>query len=168
MIIRNEYRGCSRLLWELEDFDTEAPEATFQYRGQTHFLEFDGCVDDLIWSNLRNSNCSAVDICELYEAVPLLEERAPELSRGSKVTIKLSSGCEWVATQRSSFRGVSFVLRAQPGQTATLFKNSDNSIRSLVLRTEGRGITHEITARPDRNGSLTATAEAVTVYHQAG
>lgn len=155
------------MLWELEDFDTEAPLATFEFQGNIHFLEFDGCVDDLIWSNLKNKSCSAVDISELYEAVPMLEDRTRDLSAGRPVTITLSSGCEWEARQRTSSHGVSVMLRAQAGQTATLFKNNDNSIRSLVLRTEARGITHEITARPDGDGSLAASSEAVTVYHPA-
>jgi hypothetical protein len=167
MLVRKEYRGCSRLCWELEDFEAEAPEATFEFRGRTYFLEFDGCVDDLIWSNLRNADCTTVDIAELYEAIPLIERHASQLSRGEKVTISLSSGAKWDLSQRTSTRGVSVVLRAHPGQTATLFKDGENKICSLVLRTEAQGITHEITSRPDQQGRLVARAEAVTVYHQA-
>lgn len=167
MLIRKEYRGCSRLCWELEDFETEAPEATFTFRGRTHFLEFDGCVDDLIWTNLRNAACTTVDISELYEAVPLIERQAPQLSQGRKVTLNLSSGSKWDVTQRTSERGVSVVMRAHPGQTATLFKDEQNTVVRLVLRTEGHGITHEIISRPDERGSLVATSEAVTVYHEA-
>ena len=167
MLVRKEYRGCSRLCWELEDFETEAPEATFKFRGRTYFLEFDGCVDDLIWSNLRNADCTTVDIAELYEAIPLIERISRRLASGEKVTISLSSGAKWDVSQRTSTKGVSVVMRAHPGQTATLFKDNDNRICSLVLRTEGHGITHEITSRPDEQGRLVAMTEAVTVYHQA-
>jgi hypothetical protein len=167
MLIRKEYRGCSRLCWEPEDFAAEAPEASFEFRGRTHLLEFDGCVDELIWRNLRNADCTTFDIAELYEAVPLVELYAPQLSGGGKVNITLTSGSKWEVTQRASERGIRVVLRAHPGQTATLFKDGDGVIRSLVLRTEGQGITHEITARPDHEGDLEAISEAVTVYHQA-
>lgn len=164
MLIRNSYKGCERLYWELEDFDQEAPAATFCYQGQTYHLEFDGCVDDLIWNNLKNPRCSAVDIAELYEAVPLVETAGAMLQEGFKVDLRLSSGQKWVAKQRTSGGRVSIVLRSAFGQSATLTTDEDNRVNRMTLRTDGRGITHEIQARVGSLGYLEPVSEAVTVY----
>ena len=165
MLVRKEYRGCSRLYWEPEDFEREAPQATYEFRGQTYQLEFDGRVDDLICKNLRNSVCGAIDISELYEAVPLVEQASEKLAKGLKVKFSLSSGVSWEAVQRTAATGSSVILRSVVGQAATLLRCADNKVRSLVLRTEGQGITHEIKAEPRSDGSLQAVAEAVTIYH---
>lgn len=160
MLVRKNYRGCSRLYWELEDFDAEAPLATFRFGGRWHHLEFDGCVDDLIWQNLHTTRSKAVDIAELYEAVPVIEESAGRLARGEKVRIDLSSGQRWFATQACSC----VVLRSGIDQTATLTRDANNDIKRLVLRTEARGIIHEVKARPGFHGGLEAVAEAVTIF----
>ncbi|MCA9775857.1 MAG: hypothetical protein KC800_04040 [Candidatus Eremiobacteraeota bacterium] len=168
MLIRKEYRGCSRLYWEPEDPETEAPQATYEFRGQTYKLEFDGRVDDLIRERLRDANCAAVDIAELFEVVPMVESARSQLASGRKVSFRLSTGANWEAVQRTSGKGDSIILRTSYlGQTATLSRGSDEAVRSLTLRTEGRGITHEIKAEPGRDGRLRAIAEAVTVYHQS-
>lgn len=130
-------------------------------------LEFDGRVDDLIRGHLRNTQCAAEDIAELYEVVPLVEQADEKLSSGQKVSFSLSSGAKWEAVQRSSNNRQCIILRTSHlGQTATLTRSEDRSVRSLTLRTEARGITHEIMAEPGTDGRLRATAEAVTVYHR--
>ncbi len=167
MLIRKQYRGCSRLYWEPENDDTEAAQATYEFRGQTYNLEFDGRVDDLIRERLRDARCAAVDISDLFEVVPLVEGAKSQLASGEKVRFSLSTGEDWEAVQRSSSKGNSVILRTSYlGQTATLCRGEDNAVRSLTLRTEGRGITHEIRAEPGNDGRLRAIAEAVTVYHQ--
>ena len=167
MLIRKQYRGCSRLYWEPENLDTEASQATYEFRGRTYNLEFDGRVDDLIRERLRDTRCAAVDISELFEVVPLVDNAKSQLASGQKVQLSLSTGANWEAVQRSSSKGHSIILRTSYlGQTATLCRGEDNAVRSLTLRTEGRGITHEIKAEPGEDGRLRAIAEAVTVYHQ--
>ena len=165
MVIKNSYTGCTRLYWELEDFDREAPEATFRFHGQIYQLEFDGCVDDLIWNNLKNQSQAAVDIAELYEAVPMIEAASPLLGSGEKLTLDLQSGHRWVATQRTNCSGSTTLLRSNWGQCATITRDSDNQFRRLVLRTEGRGISHEIKAVTGVHGHLEPIAEAVTIFH---
>jgi hypothetical protein len=165
MLIRKTYKGCSRLYWELEDFDQEAPDATFQFQGKTHFLEFDGCVDDLIWNNLRSTRCAAIDIAELYEAVPLVDEASALLGSGQKLTLRLSTGQDWVAAQQTFRYGTSVVLRSSLGQSATIRKDENNRIKRLILRTEGKGISHEIKAELGIHGQLEPIAEAVTIFH---
>lgn len=164
MVIKNSYKGCTRLYWELEDFDREAPDATFQFRGQLYHLEFDGCVDDLIWNNLKNRGQSAVDIAELYEAVPMVEAVSPLLSHGRKHTLHLESGQHWTASQRRTAGGTATILRSDWGQCATITRDRDNQLKRLILRTEGTGICHEIKAVPGTHGSLEPVAEAVTIF----
>ena len=168
MLIRNSYQGCSRLYWELEDIEQEAPQATFMFRGELHHLEFDGRVDDLIQCNLKDYvNPNTIDISELYEAVPLLETSAKDLAAGKKVKFRLSTGQVWEAVERESRRGKSVVMRSGLGQSATLTRDEDNFVKRLILRTEGNGITHEIKAEPGYWGRLRAIAESVTVFHPA-
>ena len=108
-----------------------------------------------------------MDISELFEVVPLVENATSQLASGQKVQLSLSTGAHWEAVQRTSGKGNSIILRTSYlGQTATLCRCEDNSVRCLTLRTEGRGITHEIKAEPGEDGRLRAIAEAVTVYHQ--
>lgn len=164
MLIRNSYKGCDRLYWEPEDFEQEAPLATFEYQGAIYNLEFDGRVDDLIWNHLRNKNCSTLDIAELYETVPHIERLSANLKAGEKISISLGSGKKWVASRNSSIHGVSIVLRSGIGQTATLATDPDDRIQRLTLRTDGQGITHEIRAKLRSPGQIEPVAEAVTVY----
>lgn len=166
MLIRNSYQGCSRLYWELEDLEREAPEATFVFKGKLHHLEFDGCVDQLIQDNLKDIvTPSAIDIAELYEVVPMLDAASDKLAAGRKVKLKLSTGQVWEAVERTSRLGKSIVMRSGFGQTATLSRDEDNCVNRLILRTEGCGITHEIKAEPGFWGRLEAIAEAVTVFY---
>ena len=164
MLVRNDYRGCHRLYWELEDFEKEAPLATFRFAGRWHHLEFDGCVDDLIWDNLCSRTSKAVDIAELYEAVPLLEASSGLLAQGKKVRLDLSSGQRWYATQAADGHQRCVVLRSGLNQSATLTRDRNNTLKRLVLRTKADGILHEIKACPAVHGGLEAIAEAVTIY----
>lgn len=164
MLIRNDYKTCHRLYWELEDFEKEAPLATFSFAGRTHFLEFDGCVDDLIWNALQDTRRKAVDVSELYEAVPVVEEADTLLRAGGKVKIQISGSRHWWATQHSGPQGECVVLRSELGpQTATITRDWSGGLKRLVLRTEAPGIIHEIKAQPGIHGQLEAVAEAVTV-----
>lgn len=166
MLIRNNYKGCSRLLWEVENFDQEAPEATFYFQGELYLLEFDGCVDELIQENLKDLfTPNATDIAELYEAIPFICDSSDRLSAGEKLHFRLSTGQPWEAVEHNSTRGKRVVMRSGFGQTATLLKNENNRVSRIILRTEGRGIAHEIKAETTSSGRFRATAEAVTVFH---
>lgn len=164
MIVKTNYSRCRRLYWEPEDLEKEAPEATFSYRGGLHHLEFDGLVDDLVRDNLRSKSPLAVNIADLFQAIPVLEESVSALENGERIEIFLPLGRPWKAIQRLTPHGICYILRSAFGQSATFTKSAQGVFKRLILRTEAKGMTHEVKAEPGGKSGWKPTAEAVTVY----
>lgn len=173
MLIKTEYKGCSRLYWQPStehypdevERSLEQPQAVFTFRGRQFQLEFDGLVDDIVVQNRRRSG-PVIGVEHLCQYLPRLRRAQKRLQQGEKVQFATIEGQPWTARLSQSKHGMSvYVLQGGPsGQSATLKADRCNRFYRLTLRTEGQGITHEITARPAKRGKFVTVAEAVTVF----
>ncbi len=174
MLLKNDYKGCSRLYWQPSSDDypgevamkAEAPEATFTYQGEQYQLEFDGLVDDIIVRSRRFGQAPVVGIHSLCQYLPRLRRAQKQLQAGEKVQFALIQGQPWTARMVRHHQGMSVYVLQAPGtdQSASLKADRCNRFYRLTLRTVGQGITHEITARPAGRGKFVTYAEAVTVF----
>lgn len=174
MLIRNEYKGCTRLFWQPSsehypdplDMASEAPKATYSFRGQQYQLEFDGLVDDIVVQSRRRSG-PVIGVEHLCQYLPRLRRAQKRLQAGERVEFAVIDGQPWTARLAQSREGMSSYVLQAPGaaQSASLKADRCNRFYRLTLRTVAKGITHEITARPAKRGKFVTVAEAVTVFN---